>query len=286
MHDELKKRNWGAYAIAAGIILVLASTFGLFSRGTGPQSPAPGTDNKIELMVSRQMVQTMVDAALAENPSLRENLETLRKQYEDGAMAQEMLVAEAIENGIAARDPVVRNRLAELFILGVYQQADSGVTPEAIRKYYEENKGKYTAPERRYIQHLFVRVTNVTDSEKARATLEKLFRQALLPDAHQPSAVKEAIVPVWITREEITKQFGPTFSIKLFSLKAGEWSEPIESTSGWHRIRVLEQEAGRLRSFDEARAEVENDLRTKLRLEAYHNELQRLSNKYKVIVVE
>ncbi len=185
------------------------------------------TNGKRKLTVSRQMIQVMVDSALKENPALRETLPTLEKEYEQTAIAQEMIVAEAIEQGIANKDPIVRNRLSELFILSIYQQADLQVTPEAVRKYYEEHKEKYTMPERRLIQHLFVRVTNVMDEDKAKITLEKLFKQSQLSPSRMPEAVAKAITPIWISRQELRLQFGPLFADKVFWMPIGEWSEPF-----------------------------------------------------------
>jgi len=225
----------------------------------------------------------MVDAALGENPALRENMPALEKEYEQGAKNQEMLVAEAIENGLAASDPIVRNRLSELFVMGIYQQADIGVTPEAARKYFEEHRQNYVMPERIKIQQLFVRVTNAMDDERARATLMKLFREAKGPESRQSVSLKTAIAPVWITREELRSKFGPTFTDELFSMSPGDWKE-LQSTSGWHMVKILEHQPEQGRNFEDVRAEVENDLRTKLRLDAYHKEIERLSGKYNVTI--
>jgi peptidyl-prolyl cis-trans isomerase D len=77
-------------------------------------------------------------------------------------------------------------------------------------------------------------------------------------------------------------RFGPTFEKTVFSLPTGDWSEPIQSTSGWHRVRVIEETPARLRSFEEVQAEVEADLRRKLREDAYNKEIERLSKKFTV----
>ena len=135
------------------------------------------------------------------------------------------------------------------------------------------------------MQHLFVRVTNVTDDEKARATLDKLYNEALGPESGMSNAVKLAIAPVWISREELRSRFGPTFTEQLFSLPVGDWSDPINSTSGWHKVRVLEHQPEKVRDFEEVQAEVENDLRTKLRLEVYNKELELLAKKYNVTII-
>lgn len=289
MHDILKRRRYTGWLFLVGGFLVFISLFGYY--GKNDQEPSnqksnKNTKGKRELTVSRQMIQVMVDSALKENPALRETLPTLEKEYEQTAIAQEMIVAEAIEQGIANKDPIVRNRLSELFILSIYQQADVQVTPEAVRKYYEEHKEKYTMPERRLIQHLFVRVTNVMDEDKAKITLERLFKQSQLSPSRMPEAVAKAITPIWISRQELRLQFGPLFADKVFWMPIGEWSKPFQSTSGWHRVKVLEHQPEHIRPFEEVSAEVENDLRSKLRLDYYYRELDRLKTKYDVKITE
>lgn len=265
---------------------MFVSLFGYYGRNEKQSGNRKTTAGKKELAVSRQMIQVMVDAALNENPALRESLPTLEKEYEQTAIAQEMIVAETIEQGIAHKDPIVRNRLSELFILSIYQEADLQVTPETVSRYYKEHKEKYTMPERRLIQHLFVRITNIVDEDKAKKTLEKLFKQSLLPSPRIPETVAKAIAPVWVSREELRLQFGPLFADKIFWMPVGEWSEPFQSTTGWHRVRVLEHQPAHVRPLEEVSAEVENDLRSKLRLDYYYRELERLKTKYDVRITE
>jgi len=207
---------------------------------------------------------------------------SLRKEIKRGVIAHELMVAEAIDRGLASSDPIARNRLRELIMFSIYQEADMGVTPEAIRGYYEKSKVKYYFPEMRRLQHLFVRVTNVTDDEKAKATLDKLFKGAKGPRWERSDAVVKAITPVWIVRTEVRSRFGPTFADWVFKLPTGDWSDVYQSTSGWHRVRILEKSTAKQREFEEVGAEVEADLRKKLRRGIYERELDRLSNKFKV----
>lgn len=291
MHDILKKkRNYIPWAIAAGAVLLIASIFfkstdRAATSNAGPrknEKSAAVPSGKTPVKVSEEMIGAMLDAAVLENPALRENIDAVREEIRRGVAEQELIVAEAIDKGLASSDPIARNRLRELIIFSIYQEADIGLTPEAIRKYYEENKSKYYQEQSRLVQHLFVRVTNLVDDAKALETLDKIFKEATGPESRQSDAVKKAIAPVWVTPAEVRMQFGPTFSGNLFAQPMGEWSEAIASTSGKHRVRVIEEKPARQRPFGEVQSEVESDLRQKSRQEAYRREIERLSKKYEI----
>lgn len=294
MFEQIKSNRYALWAVAIGVVLLVVSIMSRteVTMTTEPveapdeeffaePQPAPA---KKKLVVSEAMVDVMMEAALRENPSLRESELEIRREFLKGLVAQEMMVAEAIDMGLAATDPITRNRLSELIMLTIYQRADTGVTDEAIRAYYNSNRHKYKMPEKRRVQHLFVRVTNVTDDKKAQETLDRLFKEARGPESDRSKVVKAAIDPRWIAREELRTRFGPSLTEWLFALEVGDWSEPYRSTSGWHKVRIMEESAERIRDFDEVRAEVEADLRQSLRLGAYEREMERLSRKFEVIV--
>lgn len=279
------KKIYAPLAVVAGALLLGVSLFHQFPGDGGSAAKSNQQGQKEQLEISVELISSMLDGALTENPSLRENKEMLRKQIRKGLEEEEMIVAEAIRQDLASSDPIARNRLRELIMLAIYQQADAKLTPEAIKEYYLRHKQKYFMPEMRKAQHLFVRVTNLTDNEKAQSTLEKLLAEARGPEAEQSEDLKTAITPKWVTKSEVTARFGPTFADTFFSLEPGGWSEPIQSTSGRHAVKILKVSPPRQMSFEEVRAQVKSDLQKKLRHEAYVKEIERLSEKYEVKVV-
>ncbi len=53
--------------------------------------------------------------------------------------------------------------------------------------------------------------------------------------------------------------FGQPFVDALWAAPVGEWSGPIESSQGWHYVRITERLPETLLSFDVVRDQVEND---------------------------
>lgn len=77
----------------------------------------------------------------------------------------------------------------------------------------------------------------------------------------------------------------PEFEEKAFSLKtAGEISEPVKSTYGWHIIKLIEKI--KIKSFDESKAELEKKIKRDSRSKLSHNALiKRLKAENKVVEV-
>jgi parvulin-like peptidyl-prolyl isomerase len=248
-----------------GSVVLVAALF----LSPGSQMGAEQEDQVVKF--SRAQVQGAVDAALAEDPSLRDHLDTLKEQMREGAMAQSLFVAEAFRQGLAANDYIVRNRLVELQAMALYEKADAQVTPEAVEQYYEKNRERYRSEPRRFCILIFVPVTNLVNDSEARAQLENIFVSR-----------GESLEPVWVTRESLQKSYGPTLAKTIFNLPIGAWSSAIRSGVGWHYVKVVSEEPGRPLSLEEARNQVTEDCRRELRNQAYQEELKRLRARYRV----
>ncbi|HUT55134.1 MAG TPA: peptidylprolyl isomerase [bacterium] len=221
--------------------------------------------------VSRAQVQGAVDAALAEDPSLRDHLDTLKAQMHQGAVAQSLFVAEAFSQGLAANDYIVRNRLVELQAMALYEKADALVTPEAVKLYFEKNRERYRSLPRRQCLQIFVPVTNLVGDTAARARLESIFNEG-----------RDRLEPAGVTQDGLQKLYGPTMAATIFKLPKGEWSAAMRSGVGWHYVKVLQEDPGRLLDLDEARNQATEDYRRELRNQAYQEELSRLRARYQV----
>ncbi len=237
---------------------------------------APGSQMSAEpedqvVTVSRQQVQGAVDAALAEDPSLRDHLDTLQEQMKEGAVAQSLFVAEGFSQGLAATDYIVRNRLVELQAMALYEKADAQVTPEAVKAYFEKNRSRYRSVPRRQCLQIFVPITNLVGDTEARARLQDIYDQS-----------RDQLQPARVTQDSLQKLYGPTMAATIFKLPVGEWSAALRSGVGWHYVKVLEEDPGRPLDLDESREQATEDCRRELRNLAYQQELTRLRAKYRV----
>lgn len=234
-----------------------------------PQIPEPG--HPLVVKVSHDQMKRSLAAVIAENPRLLDERERLIDEIKEGAVSQSLLVAEAFSQRLAENDYIVRNRLAEMQVMSLYERAEIGVTPDAVDKYFARFRDRYRSFPRRRILHLFVPITNIVDVKEARHQLDDLFHNKPSPETAN-----------WFTQEQLRKKWGPALARQIFSMPLSMWSDPIRSNLGWHRIMVLEDEPGRVYELNEVRTKVTEDLRRNLKKEVYEKEISRLKKKYRV----
>ena len=143
--------------------------------------------------------------------------------------------------------------------------ANLPITDEALRGYYEQLKDRYVEPEKRRARHILI--PSGDDDAKAKARAEELYRQALAPNADFAALAKanskDTVSAVqggdlgWAERSS----FVAPFADALFAMKAGETHAPVKTQFGWHVIRLDEIRAGRQRTLEEVRPELEAEYR-------------------------
>ncbi|HVF63999.1 MAG TPA: SurA N-terminal domain-containing protein [Casimicrobiaceae bacterium] len=139
-----------------------------------------------------------------------------------------------------------------------------------LKKQYDANIANYTKAEERSASHMLVAVKpDAKDEEKAaaRKKAEGLARDARANPAkfaelakansEDPGSASQGGDLGSFARGSMVKPFEDA----VFGAKPGEIIGPIETDFGYHIIRVGKIEAGRTRTFEEARPELELQLR-------------------------
>lgn len=255
----------GPWLMLAGSAALTASLF------LAPAKKDAESGGQPVVKVSRVQIETAMQAALMDNPSLGKDKDALLEKTREGVIAQSLFVAEAFSQGLAETDYIVRNRLVELQAMSLYERADAMVTPSAAASYFSENRGRYRSLPRRRYRHLFVPVTNLVSEDEARKRLEDIFAD--------PAAREE---PRWVSEDDLRKVYGKTLAETVFKMPVGEWSDAIRSPLGWHYLEVVEQDPARRLELDEVKTRVTEDLRREMRIRLYEQELERLRAKYRV----
>ncbi len=142
------------------------------------------------------------------------------------------------------------------------------ITAEAIAKYYESNKDKFTTQPRAKVRHILLTVEPTAtpeDVEKITAKAHEILKElkngadfAALAKKHSQdttTAVNGGDLD-WVNPGDTV----PTFNDAVFSMKAGDISEPVRSEFGVHIIKVDEFNPAATKAL----AEVEADIRTEL----------------------
>lgn len=138
------------------------------------------------------------------------------------------------------------------------------ILPTQIQEYYKQHQNDFNEPETVVLRTLLLKIASAEDRQKIfdwaleiRKKLEagENFEELAKKFSEDASAIEGGLigyVKKGQLREELDKQ--------VFSLKAGEISDVIETSLGFHIFKVDEKISAYSRSMEEVREEVENIL--------------------------
>ena len=159
----------------------------------------------------------------------------------------------------------VRVQYAELRLAQLASQQQ--ITQDDAREYYAKNKDRYVLPERRHAEHILIATSKTRDDAAALKRAQEVLAKARAPGADFAALAKEysddqgsAAQGGDLGFAEKTN-FVPPFADALFAMKPGEIAGPVKTQYGYHIIRLEAVAPGKTKSFEEARAEIEAQLR-------------------------
>jgi peptidyl-prolyl cis-trans isomerase D len=142
--------------------------------------------------------------------------------------------------------------------------AQMTVTDADLHDAYEKNKNSYVVPERRHARHILIASTKddaadrkLADEVYQQAKSGKDFAQLAKQYSKDPGSADKGGDLDWADRSS----FVPAFSDALFSMKVGEIHPPVKTQYGYHIIRLDEIQPGKTKTFEEARPELEAEVR-------------------------
>jgi peptidyl-prolyl cis-trans isomerase D len=138
------------------------------------------------------------------------------------------------------------------------------ITDSDIKDAYEKNKAAYVQAEKRQARHILIeagkddaaaqkQAQDLADQAKSGKDFAELAKKF---SADKGSADKGGDLG-WAEKG----YFDPAFEEALFSMKQGEVRGPVKSKFGYHIIKLEGIEPGHTRSLEEARAEIESQVR-------------------------
>lgn len=156
-----------------------------------------------------------------------------------------------------------------------------------VRKVYDENSRRYEVKESRQASHILITPEggDAADAKKkAKAKADELYAQLKKnPKSFADLAKKNSQDPGsaakggdlgFFERGAMVKPFEDA----VFSMKAGEISPPVESEFGYHIIRLDTVRGGKSKSFEEARPEIEAEMKKQLASRKFAELAENFSN--------
>jgi peptidyl-prolyl cis-trans isomerase D len=147
-------------------------------------------------------------------------------------------------------------------------QVASGIqlTETDLREYYDKHKDRYVEPERRRARHILIAVSKTRSEPQALKRAEEVLAKAkggadfaalAKQYSDDPGSASQGGDLGWSERSS----FVAPFADAVFSMKPNEIRGPVKTQFGYHIIQLEGIEPGKTKTFEQARAEIEAQLR-------------------------
>ena len=144
-------------------------------------------------------------------------------------------------------------RSAKTLLLDAKKYATkSTVTEDEVLLLYEERKESLIEPEQRYLKQILIQ-----DEEKANSIFIDLKKNDFTKIAKTKANLTEADIDLgWNTRNELPDEIVDA----VFNLKKNEISKPIESTFGWHIVKLIDKKDKNEITYEEVKNNFKNEI--------------------------
>lgn len=237
-------------------------------------APRPRDDHRIELSAAElaivQAAQAARDGTAALDPG--KAAEVTARVLED-----RMLFREGVRMGLDQGDPIIEQRVVQKVLL--LAESLGGATREPgeaeLRAAHDRDADRYRQPPRFHLMHVFAARR---DDLPAAAGLDP----AALPAAGEPFPLpREARA----TADELRRSYGAGFADAVVRLAPSSgYSEPIASSFGWHRVRLVDVAPGGRLPFEAVRRQIAFDLALQHRQDAIRRFLDAAAARYEFVV--
>ncbi|SIP86957.1 peptidylprolyl isomerase [Aquipseudomonas alcaligenes] len=247
-----------------------------------------GGGESIAEVNGKPITQERFDAYLKLKRVPAQNAEWVGRELDD-YLEREGLAGQIEEQGLLPVDQIeaeVSEFRKQMLISRYFEEyLRERVTDEAVRNFYATNPDQFQA-KKVHVAHILLRTNSAMSDAERQALLTKAQEVYSRANAQEDfnALAKEFSEDLlsaqnggdlgWLQEGAID----PTFSSKVFAMKAGELSEPVVTPFGFHVIKVIEGPQVVKQPFES----VSGDIRYRLRQEAKQAELDRLKQAAKI----
>ena len=235
----------------------------------------------IDEQTSDPLDTIVVDAALKRQVAAlwaaqiqREPTEAEITSLLDDWLTEEIWHRESMRLNLAEEDEIIRRRMIQKMQFIAEQEAEVTPTEEEIQAYFEANHERYEVPSSVSFEQL--------QFQSRDAATRALSAGDSLADLAQPSM--QSRVNVRQSPLQVASTFGPEFTRSLNSYDvASNWQGPIQSTFGWHLVKLLEINSSSIAPFEDIRTAVLGDYTYESRLQAQADFIEQVRSNYDIV---
>lgn len=239
-----------------------------------------------KIVVTRGKIEQLVTgfSRTWNRPPTRPELDGLVEDY----IREEVLYREALAMGLDKDDTIVRRRMRQkLEFLTSDASAIVAPTEQDLQRWLNRNPEMFRVEPAIAFSQIYFNSGRL--GEPAFTIASKAL--ALLGDAGQRSGSVELGDATMLPSEmalssvgEIGRVFGDDFARQVAQLAPGHWMGPVQSTYGWHLVRVSEHTEGGSRPLSEVRESVQREWQAARSREVVDSTYARLRGKYVVAI--
>ncbi len=223
----------------------------------------------------------VVDAALERQVAAlwaaqvqREPTEAEIASLVDDWVSEEIWRRESIRLSLDEEDEIIRRRMIQKMQFIAEQEAELTPTEEELRAYFEANQERYEVPSSVSFEQL--------QFQSRDAATGALSAGESIADLAQPSM--QSRMNVRQSPLQVASTFGPEFTRSLNSFdSAPSWQGPIQSTFGWHLVKLLEKNSSSVAPFEDIRATILGDYTFELRMQAQADFIEQVRPNYDIV---
>ncbi len=212
-----------------------------------------------------------------------------RKEFIDSIVKREIVYLEAKKEGLDKDEKILRDleKLKKRIVIDTYLRkkvlTETKVDDKELKEYYEKNKKDFEEPEKTHSKHILVK-----DKKLADELYEKLKKD---PTKFEAFAQEHSI-------DSSGKQGGdigshekgtlvPEYEAALEKLKkSGDISPVVKSQFGYHIIKLVNREKGKIPPFEEIKEELKEIYIKENQRKVFDKLLEDLKKKYNVKIYD
>ena len=199
----------------------------------------------------------------------------------DNFIMDEIFFKEAVAMGLDKTDPAIKRRLRQIMEMMLEDYTTIYPVESQLSEYLAEHPDKFRRDPRISFRHIYFLME---DKEKA---------IQLLPSLQNSTSVAEnfsgglLLIPSQFEDEsktQIKKLFGNSFTQNIFELEPGNWQGPVESSYGWHLVKLSQRIEGVVPDLNEIWDSVEQEWSFERKKEMKEEQYKVMREQYDVIV--
>ncbi len=242
-------------------------------------------DNLIEKELLFQ--ESQAQGIEVDSKKVQKELDNLKGRFESEADFQKKIASMNYSEDLLKKQ--IKENLAIRKLIDEKIASKISVTDDEVKSYYEKNQDEFKNPEKVHARHILVKSQpDASDEKKAEArkkiedVQKKLeqgddFSELAKEYSEGPSSKKGGDLGYFSHGQMVEK-----FDKAAFALEPGETSDIVETRFGYHIIKVEDKKPESMKSLDEVRESISENLRNEKLMQELEPYIASLKKKYPV----